>query len=119
LGRLIVKHKTHPAVLEMARQAKHELPEVEVVEMNGIAYTDATAATKLGCRAITLVANPPKGANGSTHWHQMSDTMENVDPNTLQDALKFTWQLLQIVDRRAADRESQLLQQRLYIEKEN
>lgn len=100
---LIVKHKTHPVALELTRQAKRELPEVEIVEMHGIAYTDATAATKLGCVAITLVANPPKDTNESTHWHQMSDTMENVDPNTLQDALKFTWQILQIVDRRAVD----------------
>lgn len=100
---LIKKHKTHPDALELARQARQELPEVEVIEMHGIAYTDATIATKLGYRAITLVANPLKGSNGSTHWHQMSDTMEYIDPSTLQDAFKFTWQLLQIIDRWAAD----------------
>ena len=98
-----MKHKTHPEALELARLARQELPELEVIEMHGIAYTDATAATKLGRRAITLVANPPKGTHESTHWHQMSDTIDNIDPNTLYDALKFTWQLLQIIDHQAIE----------------
>lgn len=100
---LIIKHKTHPAALELARQAKRELQQIEVIEMHGISYTDATPATKLGCRAIILVANPPSDSGESTHWHQMSDTMEKINQDTIQDALKFSWKLLQIIDQGAGE----------------
>jgi hypothetical protein len=100
---LIKRYPAHPVALALARQARQELPHLQVVESHGSAYTDATPATRHGYRAITLVANPPPGSNISTHWHQMSDTIENIDPRTLQDAITFTWQLLQIIDRTAAD----------------
>jgi Zn-dependent M28 family amino/carboxypeptidase len=95
---LIKKHKTHPAALEIAHQAKLALPHLQIIEDTGTANTDATPATKLGCKAITVVANPPPGSGESAHWHQMSDTIENVDSRTLEDALTFTIQLLQIID---------------------
>lgn len=100
---LIRKYPAHPDALALARQARQELPQVQVKEANGAAYTDATSATKLGYKAITLVANPLPGSDTSTHWHQMSDTFENLDEHTLKDAFTFTYQLLQIIDRKAGN----------------
>jgi Zn-dependent M28 family amino/carboxypeptidase len=98
---LIKRYKAHPEALALARQTKHELLHLSIIEANGNANTDATPATKHGCKAITIVANPPKGSKVSTHWHQMSDTLENVDERTLQDAFTFTGQLLHLIDRTA------------------
>lgn len=97
---LIVKHKTHPLALELARRAAAALPGLQVGEHVGIAYTDAAVATKRGLRALTVDALPPPGAQEAMHWHQMSDTLEHVAPPALADALAFTWQLLQEIDRR-------------------
>lgn len=95
---LIKKYPTHPIALELARQTRQALPEMQVIETSGIAYTDATPATKLGKHAITLVANPIPGSDKNTHWHQMSDIVTNIECQPLEDAITFTWELLQIID---------------------
>ena len=96
---LIIKRKTHPRALELARRANDALPDVQVGDQVGIAYTDATVATKRGLVSLTVDALPPPGTDGATHWHQMSDTLAHVDPGTLADAHVFTWQVLQEIDR--------------------
>jgi hypothetical protein len=96
---LIVKRKTHPQALDLARRASAALPDLKVSERVGIAYTDAAVATKRGLIALTIVTLPPSGAGEATHWHQMSDTLEHVDPETLVAAHNYAWQLLQEVDR--------------------
>jgi hypothetical protein len=98
---LVRKHATHPEALNVARQAADALPEVPVAERVGIAYTDALAATKRGLVALTLVALPRRGEEAETHWHQMSDTADQVDTASLADACAFAWQVLLEVDRAA------------------
>lgn len=95
---LILKRKTHPQALALARQCARGLPEVETAEQAGIAYTDAAVATKRGLIALTLVAVPPPGSGESTNWHQMSDTIDEIDAQTLSDAQQFTWEALQKID---------------------
>jgi hypothetical protein len=95
---LIIKRPTHPQALALARQAAQALPTIESAEQAGLAYTDAAVATKRGLIALTLVAVPPPGSPESIHWHQMSDTIDKIDPSTLYDAHQFTWQVLQILD---------------------
>jgi acetylornithine deacetylase/succinyl-diaminopimelate desuccinylase-like protein len=96
---LILKRKTHRRALDLARQAAAALLELPVDERVGIAYTDAAVATKRGLIALTLVALPPSGTDEVVHWHQMSDTLDHVDPKALARAYAFTWQLLQEIDR--------------------
>ncbi len=96
---LIVKRRTHPRALELARRTAAALPGLELGEHVGIAYTDAAVATKRGLIALTVDALPPAEDGEGTHWHQMSDTVDQVDPQTLADAHAFTWQILQEIDR--------------------
>jgi hypothetical protein len=95
---LIIKRPAHPRALELARRASATLPDLEVGERYGEAYTDASVATKRGLVALTLVAVPKPGSSQVIRWHQMSDTLQHIDPHTLQDTIRFTWQILQEVD---------------------
>lgn len=97
---LVIKRPTHPQALALARQAARSLPSIDTAEQVGIAYTDAAVATKRSLIALTLVAVPPPGSHESIHWHQMSDTLDKIDPETLSDVYQFTLQLLQILDKR-------------------
>jgi hypothetical protein len=97
---LILKRKTHPLALDLARRASAALPEVGVRKHVGIAYTDAAVATKRGLISLTVDALPPSGSGEAMHWHQMSDTLAHVDPQALADAHAFTWQILQEIDQR-------------------
>jgi hypothetical protein len=95
---LIIKRQTHPRALELARQAASTLPDLDVGEQVGLAYTDAAVATKRGLIALTLDALPVPGAGESTHWHRMTDTLDHVDAQALTNAHTFTWQVLQEID---------------------
>jgi len=95
---LIIKRKTHPRALAVARRAAAALPDLQVGEHVGIAYTDAAVATKRGLASLSLDSLPVAGAEQSSNWHQMSDTIDMVDPQTLADAYIFTWQILQEID---------------------
>ena len=95
---LILKHKTHPFALELARQTASVLPEITTREGAGIAYTDALVATIRGLPALTVCALPSRDSAEASHWHQMSDTIEHVDEKTLRDVYRFTWQILQTLD---------------------
>jgi len=96
---LILKRRTHPRALELARRAAAARPELQVGEHVGIAYTDALVATRRGLIALTIDALPSPGSDQTMHWHQMADTPAHVDPQTLADTHLFTWQILQEIDR--------------------
>ena len=95
---LIIKRKTHPQALDLARRAAAALSPLEVRERPGIAYTDAAVATKRGLITLALCAIPPSEGDESTHWHQMSDTLDKVAPQALVDAYAFTAQVLKEID---------------------
>ena len=83
---------------ELARQAAAALPEIKTSQGAGIAYTDALVATQRGLPALTLCTLPGPEAGEASHWHQMSDRLEHVDPQALMEIYRFTWQVLQILD---------------------
>lgn len=98
---VVLKRKTHPRALALARRANAALPDLEVGEHEGIAYTDAAVATKRGLIALTVDAFPPPETGEVMHWHQLSDTLEHVDPQALAGVHTFAWQILQEIDRPA------------------
>jgi hypothetical protein len=96
---LILKRRVHPRALELARRAGSSLPDLEVGEHVGIAYTDAAVVTKRGLVALTVDALPPPATQEAMHWHQMSDTLDHVEPQALANAHRFVWQILRQMDR--------------------
>jgi hypothetical protein len=96
---LISKRKTHPEALRLARQAKAALPSISVGEEVGIAYTDALAATRRGLISLSIGSSPEPGSDEVSHWHQVSDTLDTINPKTLVETHNFTWQVLQEIDR--------------------
>lgn len=94
---LIRKHPTHPKALALARQAASGL-ERKALELVGTAYCDALPATKRGLIALTVASVVPSHTMTSLHWHQMSDRLEYVDSQSLGDAHRFIWNILQNVD---------------------
>ncbi len=95
---LILKRKTHPKALQLARRAAYELPDLKMHGQAGLAYTDALVATKRGLIALTLSTLPSPLTNDNLHWHRTSDTLAHVDPDALADTHAVVWQLLQQID---------------------
>jgi hypothetical protein len=96
---LVMKHSTHPRALDLARRARSALPELKITPRQGIAYTDALVATRRKLIALSMGALPEGLAGQTSHWHQLSDTVDYLDPGTLEDSLAFAWQVLKEVDK--------------------
>ncbi len=96
---LILKRRAHPLALHLARSAASALPELAVDAQVCLAYTDALVATKRGGIALTLCTLPAATSDETAHWHQMSDTPDHVDPQSVASACAFAWQVLQEIDR--------------------
>ncbi|MCJ7659919.1 MAG: M28 family peptidase, partial [Anaerolineales bacterium] len=96
---LVRKHTTHPHALELARTAADTQHDVITTERVGLAYTDAVPATKRNLVALTLCALPPSGSDETIHRHQMTDTLDHIDPQALADAHALVWQILMDIDR--------------------
>ena len=99
---LVLKHKTHPRALALAREISAAHPDLQVVECTGLAYTDALSATKRGFIALTVCTEVDPKTETVSHWHQMSDTIETMQPETLDRAHKFVWEIIQKIDREAS-----------------
>jgi hypothetical protein len=99
---LLIKHKTHPSALAAARQAAQAFPGQKVLEGPGLAYTDALQATKRGLIALTLCTIPDPLAGDESHWHRMSDTLDNIHVEDIENCLNYVWVLLQQLDRQTS-----------------
>lgn len=98
---LLIKHKTHPRALQIARNAAQALPELKIQEGPGIAYTDALQATKRGLIALTVCTVPEAKSGVESHWHRMSDTLEHVHIEDIEKSLAFVLAVLKQVDSQA------------------
>jgi hypothetical protein len=95
---LLLKHKTHPRALHLAREIVVRKPELDAYEGVGLAYTDALRATKRGLIALTLCTVPADEAPSGSNWHQMTDTLEHVIPEDLEKTYQFTLEILQSIN---------------------
>lgn len=95
---LILKRRTHPQALQLARRVSSNLPDIEIIEEVGIAYTDALSATKRGLISLSIGSTPDPLKGEFPHWHQMSDTWDTITLKTLAQVHSFTWQLLKDID---------------------
>jgi hypothetical protein len=95
---LLLKHRTHPRALKVARQVVQAHPELGAIEGIGMAYTDALRITKRGLAALTLCTVPAPKSGVESHWHRMTDTLEHVDPDDLNRSYQFTRHLLEQID---------------------
>lgn len=95
---LIIKYRTHPEALALAREARHRLPQLQITEGPGLAYTDALQATKQKRIALTVCTVPEPNSGETSHWHRLTDRVETLKPDDLGNTLEFIWALLQVVD---------------------
>ena len=84
-------------LLTVGRKIAAERPELRVFDHEGIAYTDTEIFLKRGFRGFTVDALDRDEAGGS-HWHQMSDTADKIEPDCLRRVHEFVWEMLQRLD---------------------
>jgi hypothetical protein len=84
-------------MLDLFREARCSLPQLDIYERPSQGFTDAAVAYKQGFRALS-VGSSPAAESVEIHRHQMSDTMEHIQRVGLRDAHALVWTLLQTID---------------------
>lgn len=94
---MIIRRGPRPEMLALCRRVQESLPHLSIFERPSQAFSDAAVAYKCGFPALSL-GTRPKGTNDRIHRHQMSDTVEHIQPEALRDTHVFVWNLLQATD---------------------
>ncbi len=106
---LLLKQPADAHLLALAHQVGEEFPDLWAGAHDSDAYTDSGLTTRQGFAALTIDSQmPPEHPSAAQmgHWHQPSDTIENIEFEALARTQEFGWQLLQRIDlesQRAAD----------------
>lgn len=77
----------------LAVQAAHKYPELAVTGKEMVILEETANLRRRGYWAICLAGYDEKGF--LPNWHRLSDTLENIEPDTLSRAAHFTWALMQ------------------------
>jgi hypothetical protein len=63
----------------------------------GAGYTETGLVLQRGYEGITLIGLDEAGF--LPHWHQVSDVLDNLEPEALDQAARIGWEILQEIDR--------------------
>jgi hypothetical protein len=89
--------KSDPALVSLADKIAKRWPDLRAFRHQfKNAYTEGAIGVKYGFRALTLLAMRRDGT--IPDWHQTGDLADKVDPDTVERAEVFIWQLLQGID---------------------
>jgi hypothetical protein len=99
---LVIKRPVRSEALSLGRQAGAALPEIGLTEKLGEAYSDALPAIKRGLMALTITSAPASIGEVS-HWHTLSDTVEHIYPESLQQAFDLALEIIQPAERKTVE----------------
>jgi hypothetical protein len=89
-------YKPDPHSMALADKTALQHPEFRVTGRDTVIMEEIGALRKRDYRGICLAG---VGRDGFlVNWHQYSDTVENVEPETLERAARFAWAMMQSLD---------------------
>jgi hypothetical protein len=86
-----------PGMVALAAQAAHKHPELDVTGKEMLIVEEVANLRHWGYRAICIAGYDEGG--WLPNWHRLSDDLGNIEPDTLSRAARYTWALVQEIDR--------------------
>ncbi len=85
-----------PEMVALARRTADKHPELRVTGKDMLILEEVATLRRRGYQAICLAGYDKQGF--LPNWHRLSDTLENIEPDTLSRAARYTWALLHEID---------------------
>ncbi|MFX0014370.1 MAG: M28 family metallopeptidase [Promethearchaeota archaeon] len=96
---MIFSRKADPEMLQIAREIQINHPELNVEERSFRAgYTDGTVAIIRGYKVLSFLALNENDVPPNWHWE--TDTIENIDKDTLSNVEEFVKKLIREIDQK-------------------
>lgn len=91
--------RSDPALLEIASEVSRRCPELDTFPyaFQG-AYTDGFIGIKYGFPTLTLLGQSRNGE--LSEWHRVTDDMARLDPQVVDRAEQFLWEILKEIDQK-------------------
>jgi hypothetical protein len=90
----------HSEMVEMAERVAQRRPELEVTGKDMVMVEEIANLWRHGYKAVCLAGYNEAGA--LPNWHRLSDNLDNIEPETLSRAARYTWDLVQEIDHKGA-----------------
>lgn len=89
-------YQPHPRMVALADKVARQNPELGFTGRQMTMLEEVATLRKHDYQAICLAGY---GENGMlANWHRLSDTLENIEPDTPSRAAWYTWKLMQEID---------------------
>ncbi len=82
--------------LRIAQNVSEQHPHLGVMGRELVVNEEIAALRRRGYRGICLVGLDETG--WLPNWHRLTDTSANIDPEPLETAATFAWEMIQVVD---------------------
>ncbi len=95
---MLKKYYSNPGLVRAAADAARKVgdPRIDGMPLRS-GYTETAIVAGSGFQGITIMAFP-KGSTEMPHWHQVSDRIENIDPENLDRAMQYIVALARELD---------------------
>jgi hypothetical protein len=92
----LTEYTPDPELVELAAQTARKHPELAVIGKDMLILEEVANLRHHGYKAICIAGYDEGG--WLPNWHRLSDNLENIEPETLSRAARYTWALLQEID---------------------
>lgn len=92
----VTEYTPHPEMVTLAAETARKRPELGVTGKDMLIVEEVSNLRHYGYRAICIAGYDAGG--WLPNWHRLSDNLDNIEPDTLSRAARYTWALLQETD---------------------
>lgn len=92
----LTSYTPHPEMVELAGRVARKHPQLGVKGKDMVILEETANLWSRGYKAICIAGYNEKGV--LPNWHRLSDNLDNIEPDTLSRAARYTWELLQEID---------------------
>ncbi len=92
----LTEYAPAPEMVALAQQTARRHPELGVTGKDMLIIEEVSNLRHWGQRAVCIAGYDAGG--WLPNWHRLSDNLENIEPDTLSRAARYTWALLQEID---------------------
>jgi hypothetical protein len=92
----LAQYTPAPEMVTLAAQAAAEHPELAVTGKDMLILEEVSNLRFYNYNAICIAGYNAQGY--LPNWHRVSDTLENIEPETLSRAAQYTWTLMNTID---------------------
>ncbi len=86
----------HPVMVGIADRVARRHPRLGVVGKDMVILEEVASLRRRGYKALCIAGYDERGV--LPHWHRLSDTLENIEPDTLSRAACYIWALMREID---------------------